>query len=383
MAGGPLIKSSVTRFRWRTISRSCHDAGMTTLTMEHPTKALPSHKEMVRAYLATDTSYDGVFFTAVRTTGIFCRPSCTARKPLPENVEFFGSVKEALFAGYRPCKRCTPLEPVGRPPEWVARVLKLVDEPVDKRVTAVDLRALGIDPARARRWFLTNYGLTFAAYCRGRRLSMALATIREGATIDDAVFNSGYASHSGFREAFARAFGKPPGRSAAVNPVLVAWIESPLGPLLAGASERGVCLLEFTDRRMLESQLETLRRRFRCALVPGENEHIVRLRKELTEYFEGKRRVFEVPLDYPGTEFQMRVWRELLTISHGETRSYEELAGAIGAPRAVRAVGRANGMNRISIVIPCHRVIGKDGTPVGYGGGLWRKRWLLHHEKSS
>jgi AraC family transcriptional regulator of adaptative response/methylated-DNA-[protein]-cysteine methyltransferase len=350
--------------------------------MEHPTKALPPHKEMVRAYQATDSTYDGVFFTAVRTTGIFCRPSCTARKPLPENVEFFGSVKEALFAGYRACKRCTPLEPTGRPPEWVSRVLERVDEAPDRRVTAADLRTFGVDPARVRRWFLANYGLTFAAYCRGRRLSTAFATIREGSTIDDAVFDSGYSSHSGFREAFGRAFGTPPGRSAAVSPVLVAWIESPLGPLIVGAGERGVCLLEFTDRRMLEAQLDTIRRRFKCALVPGENEHIARLRTELAEYFAGKRQVFEVPLDYPGTTFQVRVWRELLAISYGQTRSYEEMAGAIGSPRAVRAVGRANGMNRIAILIPCHRVIGKDGTPVGYGGGLWRKCWLLDHERS-
>jgi AraC family transcriptional regulator, regulatory protein of adaptative response / methylated-DNA-[protein]-cysteine methyltransferase len=356
---------------------------MTTAVAEHNAKALPPRKEMVRAYLATDTNYDGVFFTAVRTTGIFCRPSCTARKPLPENVEFFGSVKEALFAGYRPCKRCTPLEPIGRPPEWVARVLAQVDETPDGRVTTADLRKLGVDPARARRWFIASYGLTFATYCRGRRLSSALATIRRGSTIDDAVFDSGYASHSGFREAFARAFGSPPGRSAALNPVVVAWIESPLGPLIAGASERGICLLEFTDRRMLEAQLDTIRRRFRCTLVPGENPHISQLRRELAEYFAHERRAFEVALDYPGTEFQVRVWRELLAIPCGGTRSYEEVATAIGAPRAVRAVGRANGMNRIAIVIPCHRVIGKDGTPVGYGGGLWRKRWLLDHERQS
>jgi AraC family transcriptional regulator of adaptative response/methylated-DNA-[protein]-cysteine methyltransferase len=151
--------------------------------------------------------------------------------------------------------------------------------------------------------------------------------------------------------------------------------------MIAGANEQGVCLLEFTDRRMLEAQLDTIRRRFRCALVPGENEHITQLRMALGEYFSGDRRTFEVPLSYPGTEFQMRVWRELLAIPYGETRSYEGIAAAIDTPNAVRAVGRANGMNRIAILIPCHRVIGKDGSPVGYGGGLWRKRWLLDHER--
>lgn len=354
------------------------------MSVQPPTKtmkSLPPRKELIRAFMASDASYDGVFLTAVRTTGIFCRPSCSARKPRTENVEFFGSVKDALFAGYRPCKRCTPLEPIGRPPEWVARVLARVHETPDGRVTASDLRSLDVDPSRARRWFMANYGLTFAAYCRGHRLSAALATIREGATIDDAVFSSGFESHSGFRDAFGRVFGAPPGRAAAVKPILVAWIESPLGPLLAGASERGVCLLEFTDRRMLEAQLDTIRRRFHGALVPGENAHIVQLRTQLAEYFAGKRRVFDTPLDYPGTEFQVRVWRELLSIPYGDTRSYEALAAATGSPRAVRAVGRANGMNRIAIIIPCHRVIGKDGTPVGYGGGLWRKRWLLDHER--
>lgn len=358
---------------------------MATQTMEHPTelfepRTLPTRDEMLRAFLAADATYDGVFFTAVRTTGIFCRPSCPAKKPRPENVEFFGTIKEALFAGYRPCKRCTPLVPAGETPEWVARVLQRLDEAPDARIQAADLRALGVDPARARRWFLAHYGLTFAAFCRGRRLSTALTRIREGGSIDDAVFDSGFASHSGFRDAFARVFGAPPGRSAAVHSIQVAWIESPLGPLVAGANERGLCLLEFTDRRMLEAQLDTLKRRFRAALVPGENEHLARMRAELGEYFAGKRRVFEVPLDYPGTEFQVKVWNALLAIPCGETHSYEQLAASIGAPNAVRAVGRANGMNRIAIVIPCHRVIGKDGTPVGYGGGLWRKKWLLEHE---
>jgi AraC family transcriptional regulator, regulatory protein of adaptative response / methylated-DNA-[protein]-cysteine methyltransferase len=344
------------------------------------TAALPSRKEMVRAYLATDTNYDGVFFTAVRTTGIFCRPSCRARKPLPENVEFFRSPKEALVAGYRPCKRCTPLDPPGQPPEWVTRVLARIDETPDRRLTSAGLRGLGVDPARARRWFLATYGLSFAAYCRGRRLSMALATIREGSSIDDAVFESGYASHSGFREAFARAFGSPPGRSSVLNPVVLAWIESPLGPLIAGATDEGICLLEFSDRGMLEAQLAAVRRLFRGTPSPGENRHITQLRKELAEYFAREREVFEVALDYPGTDFQVRVWRELLAIPWGGTRSYDDMALAIGAPRAVRAVGRANSMNRIAIVIPCHRVVGKQGALVGYGGGLWRKRWLLEHE---
>ncbi|HEX5000008.1 MAG TPA: methylated-DNA--[protein]-cysteine S-methyltransferase [Terriglobia bacterium] len=350
--------------------------------MDVSTKILPSRDEMLRAFQASDASYDGVFVTGVRTTGIFCRPSCPARKPLSRNVEFFGSAQAAMVAGYRPCKRCGPLEPAGRRPEWVERVLTRIDKNPAGRFTASELREVGVAAGRARRWFMANYGITFAAYCRGRRLTAALTAIRDGAAIDDAVFDSGYESHSGFREAFARWFGVPPGRAAVVDPILVTRIESPLGPLIAGASERGICLLEFTDRRTLEGQLETIRSRFQRAFAPGENVHVIQLRAELAEYFAGRRKAFETPLEYPGTDFQMQVWRELLRIPYGQTRSYQDLAKAVQSPDAGRAVGRANGMNRIAILIPCHRVIGKDGTPVGYAGGLWRKRWLLDHERA-
>ncbi len=343
--------------------------------------AQPTHDAMMAAFLAGDGSFDGVFYTAVKTTSIFCRPGCPARKPLPQNVEFFATVGEALFAGYRPCKRCTPLDAPGAPPRWAAELIARVESDPDARLRASDLRRAGIEPGRARRWFKARYGMTFSAFCRARRLSGALATIRRGGSVDDAVFESGYSSHSGFREAFARTFGATPGRSDAVDAVLLAWIESPIGPLIAGADDRGVCLLEFSDRRMLEAQLRTLARRLKRTLVPGEHPHLDRLRAELHEYFAGTRRTFDVPLHAPGTPFQERVWKALLTIPFGELRSYQAIAAAVGSPQAVRAVGRANGMNRIAIVIPCHRVIGKDGSPTGYGGGIWRKQRLLALER--
>ena len=201
--------------------------------------------------------------------------------------------------------------------------------------------------------------------------------------MDDAVFESGYLSHSGFRDAFSRTFGATPGKGERVDAVRLAWIESPLGPLIAGADDRGICLLEFSDRRMLEAQLQTLARRLRRTLVPGEHHFLEQLRSELAEYFAGTRKEFTVPLHAPGTPFQERVWNELLKVPYGELRSYEQIAIAVGSPKAVRAVGTANGMNRIAIVIPCHRVIGKDGTPTGYGGGIWRKQRLLDLERGS
>lgn len=342
---------------------------------------LPEVGEMERAFLAKDASYDGVFYLAVRTTGIFCRPSCPARKPLPQNVSYFPSVKSALFAGYRPCKRCHPLELPGTQPEWVSQILDRLDEDPSARWSDADLQAAGVDPARLRRHFQKQYGMTFQAYCRGRRLGNALTAIRDGGALDEVILGYGYDSHSGFRDAFSKTFGKPPGQSRESDCIRLAWMESPIGPLVAGATETGICLLEFTDRRMLEAQFATLRSRFRLPLVPGSNGHLELLAQQLAEYFEGKRTRFTVPLDYPGTPFQRRVWEALLEIPCGETRSYGELARHLGLPGGARAVGHANGLNRIGIVIPCHRVIDASGGLGGYGGGVWRKRLLLDLEQ--
>ena len=346
-----------------------------------PLLPMPSRTEMERAYQSSDASYDGVFYLGVRTTGIFCRPSCAARKPKPENVEFFALPKEALFAGYRPCLRCRPLESDQAPP-WVKRLLERVEARPDARVREADLRALGIEPARVRRYFEARYGLTFQAYCRARRLARAFESLRDGTPLDDAVFDTGYESHSGFRDAFQKAFGQPPGKSTDAGCIRLTWIDTPIGPMIAGASDTGLCFLEFTDRRQLEFQLSTLRRRFKAALVPADHRYLAQVRRELDEYFAGTRTTFEVPLDAPGTPFEERVWNALLQIPYGETRSYEAIAREVKSPAAVRAVGRANGMNRIAIVIPCHRVVNKSGELGGYGGGLWRKRRLLHLEKN-
>ncbi len=359
-------------FRWKGGPANPYDANM---------NLMPPTQEMERAFFASDASYDGIYWTAVRTTGIFCRPSCPARKPSPENVEFYGSPKEALFAGYRPCKRCRPLDTNGRPPDWVNTLLAKIEEKPEERLTAADLRHLNVDPARARRWFLLHYGMTFATFCRARRLQRAFTQLRNGAELDEVALGHGYESHSGFREAFGKTFGTPPGQSRDRECVVTTMLESPLGPLVVAATDQGVCLVEFTDRRMLEAQFETLRNRFGVPVVPGRHEHLDRLKEELTRYFAGELREFKVSITSPGSEFQERVWRELRRIPYGETISYEVLATRVGRPRAQRAVGHANGLNRVAILIPCHRVINKDGKLGGYGGGLWRKRLLLELER--
>jgi AraC family transcriptional regulator of adaptative response/methylated-DNA-[protein]-cysteine methyltransferase len=344
-------------------------------------KTLPTANEMQRASQTRDASYDGIFFLGVRTTGVFCRPSCPARKPLPENARYFPSVSKALFAGYRPCKRCRPLDTGGRPPDWIARLLAGVEKNPTQRFTDTELRSAGIDPVRTRRYFLKHYGMTFQAFCRARRMREALDDLRRGTDLDDVALGHGYESHSGFRDAFVKTFGRPPGHSRNADCVVVSWLESPLGPLIVGATSEGVCIVEFSDRRMLEGQFAALRKLFSSAIVPGENEHIAQAKRELTDYFAGKLTRFTVPLIYPGTDFQRRVWSALLRIPYGETRSYEDIAIELGVPGSQRAVGHANGLNRIAILIPCHRVVNKDGKLGGYGGGLWRKRFLLDLEQ--
>lgn len=347
---------------------------------------MPSRPEMERAYLRSDASYDGLFYLGVRTTGIFCRPSCHARKPKTENVEFFPSPKEAVFAGYRPCLKCRPVAGDDEP-AWVAKLVSRIEGRPQERIREKDLRAMGLEPERVRRYFAARYGLTFQAYCRARRLAGAFEQIRDGRSVDDAVFETGYESHSGFREAFGKVFGKPPVEAAgkrgvaAAECVRVSWIDTPIGPMIAGATDAGLCLLEFTDRRMLEHQFEVLRRRFKTGIVPGTHRYLAQLDHELGEYFAGQRAAFDVPVHAPGSPFEERVWQALCRIPYGETRSYEDIARAVGSPKGVRAVGRANGLNRIAIVIPCHRVVNKSGDLGGYGGGLWRKRRLLHLEK--
>lgn len=343
--------------------------------------ALPPEEEMWDAFTARDPAYDGVFYTGVRTTGIFCRPTCTARKPLRRNVAFFPTANRALLAGFRPCRRCRPLRPAGEAPRWVQGVLEWVEEDPSRRITDADLRERGVEPARLRRWFKSHHGMTFQGYLRARRLGLALGQLTLGEEILETAYDHGFDSLSGFSDALQRLAGASPGQARDRTVVRVTRVPTPLGPMLAGATDDALSLLEFADRRMLETQLRQVSRRLDAVLVPGETEITRAVAGELEAYFAGELREFTVPLQVPGTDFQQEVWRELRTIPYGETRSYGEQARRIGRPQAVRAVARANGDNRIAILVPCHRVIGADGKLTGYGGGLWRKQRLLELER--
>jgi AraC family transcriptional regulator of adaptative response/methylated-DNA-[protein]-cysteine methyltransferase len=253
--------------------------------------------------------------------------------------------------------------------------------PPTERISAEDLRNCGVPPERARRWFQKHYGMTFSAWCRGLRLSGAFTQIRRGAQLDDVILGHGYESHSGFRAAFARVFGRAPGRAQKAECLCTALLETPLGPMLAVVNEHAVCQLEFADRRGLEASYTEMRRRFALPVVPGENEVLKQLRAELAEYFAGTRQVFDLEVALLGTTFQQKAWRALRRIPYGATASYEDVARQLGTPTATRALAQAYGANRLYLLVPCHRVIGKDGTLTGYGGGIWRKRLLLELEQ--
>ena len=342
---------------------------------------LPSISVMRRAFAEKDASFDGLFIVAVRTTGIFCRPTCRARPPRPENVEFFASASEAEARGYRACKMCRPTDAPGRLPEIVDRLIGLAVESGDVPVRETDLRANGIDPATARRQFRAHCGVTFAAYQRARRLGVALGEIRGGAGVTRAQVAAGFESGSGFRAAFGRTFRTAAGNGAAVEPLVSMRLDTPIGPMLAVARDEGLVVLDFSDRRGIAGAIARAEQRFGGVVVPGEHEHLRAIRRELAEYFAGRRTAFSVPVAPHGTAFERRAWDYLRSIPPGQTRTYGEQARAIGAGGGARAVGRANGMNYLSIIIPCHRVVGADGALTGYGGGLWRKRWLLDHER--
>lgn len=337
---------------------------------------------MYRAIAEKDASFTGVFFVAVKTTGVFCRPGCPARCPKSENVEFYASTKEALFAGFRPCKRCKPLESPDATPDWVLKAMALIENSEGEKIREYDLEQAGVSSERLRRWFKQNHNMTFQAYQRGLRLGKAMQAIKEGTTVLESGLFNGWESSSGFRDAFQRAFGTSP--TSHEGPVFsIQRIESPLGTLVAVGDHDSLYLLEFADRRMLATQMRVLKKRYGCSLLPGNSPVLQATKTQLKEYFEGARRRFELPIDLRGTEFQVRVWNRLNEIPFGRTLSYGDMARDLGCPDAQRAVGKANGDNRIAIVVPCHRVIKSDGTLCGYGGGLWRKKRLLELEQGT
>ena len=323
-----------------------------------------------------------VIFSANKNNGTFCRPGCAASARYEPRSSFFETALDALAAGFRPCKTCNPLKTGLADPPWIEPLMAKVDSDPARRWHDRDLAELELDPSKVRAWFISHHGFTFHAYTRLRRLGLALRQIQHGEPVKEAVIAHGYDSESGFRESFTQVFGDPPSAVDRESSIWINRVATPLGSMIMGVSDQGLCLLEFVERRMLDTQLKSLRQRMGRVFLPGNHPLMQRVKNELDAYFEGSLREFSVPLQAPGTVFQESVWNALLEIPYGETRSYSDIAGRILHADAVRAVGRANGDNRISIMIPCHRVVGVDGELTGYGGGLWRKEYLLAMERA-
>lgn len=342
---------------------------------------LPDDDVLYQALLTRDPAYDGFAYVGVSSTGVFCRLTCSARKPKRENVTFFDSIAAALEAGFRPCKRCTPLALPGEQDPLVQDLLAALDAEPERRWSEDDLVARKLDPSTVRRTFKRQFGLTFLEMARLRRLGRGLDRLAAGERVIQAQMEASFASGSGFRAAIARHLGTTPSQVHRRALLRADWLETPIGAMLAVADEHGLHLLEFVDRPALPGELTRLKARTDSEIVMGRNPALDRIEAELADYFAGRSLHFTTPLVEAGSVFTRRVWDALREVPAGETRSYAALAVSVGQPSATRAVARANGANQIAIVIPCHRVIGSDGSLTGYGGGLWRKRWLIEHER--
>jgi len=332
------------------------------------------------ALIARDPSYDGFAYVGVKTTGIFCRLTCPARKPKRTNVVFFSCRDAAQDAGFRACLRCKPLD-LKRPTSGALETLRdrIKTEP-DRRWSTEDVKALGYDPSTVRRAFQREYGVTFAQYARSQRLGLAVNRLQQGGSVMDAQLDAGYESGSGFRDAVSRLIGDAPIRTTAHQILTAQWLDTPIGAMLAVADDAGLHLLEFAERKALPAEIERLRKRV-GPICFGQHTMLDTLARQVDDYFAGRSTSFDLPIVQKGTPFEGIVWDALRQIPAGQTRSYGEIARHIDRPDAPRAVARANGANQIAIIVPCHRVIGADGSLTGYGGKIWRKQWLLEHER--
>ncbi len=317
----------------------------------------------------------------VSSTGVFCRLTCPARKPLSENCTFFSTVGECVDAGFRPCKRCHPLKPIAEADPAIATLLEALDARPQHNWREADIERLGFDVSTVRRSFKRHFGMTFLEMARQRRLREGFNTIAAGGKVIEAQVNAGFDSASAFRKAFARLLGKAPGNLATEPLLLAHWIPTPLGDMLAVSSKSELHLLEFFDRKALRGSLAKLEHAAKGQLGIGSTDPSAQIQGELEAFFSGHRAEFRTPLALHGSAFARAVWEALREIPAGQSRSYSEIARAIGRPSATRAVARANGANQLALVIPCHRVIGADGSLTGYGGGLWRKQKLLEIER--
>jgi AraC family transcriptional regulator, regulatory protein of adaptative response / methylated-DNA-[protein]-cysteine methyltransferase len=329
------------------------------------------------AVLRRDRTYDGRFITGVLTTGIYCRPSCAARHPARRNVRFFGDAVAAERAGLRACKRCLP-DDVARDEVAVSKALKLLAQEYPPALDQLS-ELVGYAPHHFHRLFKRATGVTPAAYARAQRAKRAEAALAGNDRVTDAIYDAGYSAPSRFYAETQGRLGMTPsawknGGAGAV--IRWALVDTSLGEMLVAATEKGICRLSFDE------DAGALAERFPKAQILPADAAMAELARGAVAAVENPARMPDLPLDVAGTAFQEAVWQELRRIPVGETRSYADIAAAVGKPKAVRAAGSANGANNVAILIPCHRVVRTDGTLGGYAYGLERKAKLLEREQA-
>lgn len=329
-----------------------------------------------RIALAKDRRFDGCFVTGVLSTGIYCRPSCPARPPKRENVRFFARPEDAEAAGLRACLRCRP-EAQTRDEAAVVEALGLL-QAAEEAVSLESLAAAtGYSPTHFQKVFKRAVGLSPAAYQRALRLERAADALSGGDSVTDAIYEAGYSAPSRFYAASARLGMAPSAWAAGGRGVTIRWavVATSLGPMLVAATDKGICRLSFNEGR------EALAARFPNADLVEGGDDFAALLQQVAGAVEAPGVDHTIPLDVQGTAFQQAVWEELRRIPAGETRSYAQIAAAVGKPGAVRAAGSANGANNVAVLIPCHRVIRSDGSLGGYAYGLEIKQRLLDKER--
>ena len=350
------------------------------------TEALSLDDARWAAFIARDAAFDGEFFIAVETTGIYCRPSCPAKRAKRENVRFFAAAAEAERAGFRPCKRCKPNERsfVQQHSEKVKEACRLI-ETAEAQPKLDDLaEAVGLSSYHFHRVFKSVLGVTPKAYAAAHRNKRVREELGRSATVTEAIYGAGFNSNGRFYATSSEALGMTPNQfraGGADAEIKFAIGESSLGMVLIAASDKGVCAIFFGDDA--DGLVRDLKRQFPRARLVGDDRAFAQLTAKVIGFVENPRRDLDLPLDIRGTAFQRRVWEALRRIPVGSTATYAEIAKAIGAPKSVRAVGRACGSNPISLAIPCHRVVGSNGSLTGYRGGIERKRALLAKEAKS
>jgi len=342
--------------------------------------------EKWNAVLARDATKDGAFVSAVRSTGIYCRPSCPARKPAREQVLFFPGPEEAKRSGFRACKRCRPREAGSdRKTELVGEVTKYIETNLDKKLTLGNLAfQRGLSPYHLQRTFKSVLGISPRQYAEARRLEKMKNSLRKGETVNTALYKAGFTSRSRVYEKIPSRLGVNPGtfrRGGEGLRIEYTIVDSPIGRLLVGATDRGVCAVCIGASD--EAVEAALSEDYFAANLFRNDKGMKKWVSSFADYFNGRHFPPDLPIDVQATAFQWRVWKEIQSIPYGATATYSGIAKSLGNPQAARAVARACATNPVSLLIPCHRVIGKDGTLHGYGWGVKRKRALLLLEQES